>query len=138
MVALSEVQASNSRVASSLSSGLVAVFVGGTRGIGETAVEQFAKHARQPRIYIIGRSQADADRTVAKCKKLNGEGEYIFIKADVSLIRAVDDVCKEIKSKEKAINVLFLTIGTLIFKKGMHVVVSRYPNPMRMIGQMMR
>ena len=63
------------------------------------------------------------------------EGEYIFIKADVSLILAVDDVCKEIKSKEKAINVLFLTIGTLIFKKGMYSVASIYSDPLKTIGQ---
>ena len=135
MVSLPEVQASNSRIVSSLPSGLVAVFVGGTRGIGETAVKQFAKHVRQPRVYIIGRSQVDAEGTIAECKKLNAEGEYIFIKADVSLIRAVDDVCKEIKSKEKAINVLFLTTGTLIFKKSMYFVASRYSDPLKTIGQ---
>ncbi|KAL8692799.1 MAG: hypothetical protein Q9218_002240 [Villophora microphyllina] len=114
MVALSEIQSSNARIASTLPAGLVAVFVGGTSGIGETALKQFAKHARQPRIYYVGRSQEAADRIAKTCKELNADGQYIFIKADTSLIRNVDVVCQTIKSKEKAVNVLFLSTGTLV------------------------
>ncbi|KAI4202997.1 MAG: hypothetical protein LQ350_002214 [Teloschistes chrysophthalmus] len=114
MVILSEVQSSNARIASTLPAGLVAVFVGGTSGIGETALKQFVKHARQPRIYYIGRSQEAADRIATACKHLNPDGEYNLIKADTSLIRNVDPVCQEIRSKEKAVNVLCLTTGTLL------------------------
>ncbi|KAI9810591.1 MAG: hypothetical protein M1827_006153 [Pycnora praestabilis] len=114
MVSLKLVQSSNSRIASNLPPGLVAVFVGATNGIGETTLKQFAKHARQPRVYFIGRSQEAADRIKNECKALNSNGEYIFIKADTSLIRNVDDVCRDIKSKEKSINLLFLSTGTLI------------------------
>lgn len=121
MVSLSEVQTSNSRIVSSLPPGLVAVFVGATSGIGETTLRQFAKHTSQPRVYFVGRSQEAGHRIAAECKALNSEGEYIFIKADVSLIRVVDDVCRDIKSKEKAINVLFLTTGTMINHTSMSV-----------------
>lgn len=114
MVSLSDIQSSNSRIASVLPPGLVAVFVGGTNGIGETTLKQFAKHARQPRAYFIGRSQEAGDRIAAECKALNSEGEYIFIKADTSLLRNVDEVCADIKRKEKKINLLFLTTGTLV------------------------
>lgn len=114
MVSLTDVPSSNSRIASTLFSSLVAVFVGATSGVGETSLKQFAKHTRQPRIYFIGRSQAAGDRIAAECKTLNSEGEYIFIKADTSLIRSVDDVCRDIKSKEKAVNLLFLSTGSLI------------------------
>ncbi|KAI9828097.1 MAG: hypothetical protein M1832_003624 [Thelocarpon impressellum] len=113
MVSLTEVQSSNSRIDSALPPGLVAVFVGGTRGIGEYTLRQFAKHARQARVYFVGRSQENGDRVAAECKALNPEGEYIFVKADTSLIRNVDDVCRDLKTKEKAINLLFLTTGTL-------------------------
>ncbi|KAI4134253.1 MAG: hypothetical protein LQ347_001687 [Umbilicaria vellea] len=115
MVSLSIVQASNSRVASVLPAGLVAIFVGATSGIGETSLKQFAKHARQPRVYFVGRSQEAGDRITGECKALNSEGKYIFIKADTSLIRTVDDVCRDIKKKEKAVNLLFLSTGTLKF-----------------------
>ena len=111
MVILSEVQSSNSLISSTLPVNLVAVFVGATSGIGEITLKQFAKHTCQPRAYFIGRSQDAGDRIAAECKALNSEGEYIFVKADVSLICVVDEVCKEIKAKEKAINILFLSAG---------------------------
>ena len=116
MVALTDVQSSNSRIASALPPALVAIFVGATSGIGETSLKQFAKHARQPHVYFIGRSQEAGDRILAECKALNSEGEYIFIKADTSLIFNVDDVCRDIKSKEKAVNLLFLSTGSLSSK----------------------
>ncbi|KAJ8074435.1 hypothetical protein PM082_015336 [Marasmius tenuissimus] len=72
----------------------------------------FAKHAHNPKVYFVGRSEEAADRIVAECKKLNPGGEYIFIKADVSLMANVDEVCKEIKSKETSINVLFQSQGS--------------------------
>ena len=114
MVSLTDVQSSNSRIASTLPPGLVAVFVGATSGVGETSLKQFAKHSRQPRIYFVGRSQEAGDRIAAECRTLNSEGEYVFIKADTSLICTVDDVCRDIKSKEKAVNLLFLSTGSLI------------------------
>lgn len=44
---------------------------------------------------------------------LNPEGTVNFIKADTSLLKTVDVVCKEIQAKEDKINVLFLTSGYL-------------------------
>jgi NAD(P)-dependent dehydrogenase (short-subunit alcohol dehydrogenase family) len=117
MVSLSTIRVSNSLISSSLPSHLVAVFVGATSGIGETTLKQFAKHAHQPRAYFIGRSQPAADRILSECKALNPQGEYTFIKADVSLIRTVDDVCKQIAEKEKAVNILFLSQGIIDFSR---------------------
>ena len=111
MVSLSSVYSSNSLISSTLPPGLVAVFVGATSGIGEITLKKFAKYSCQPRAYFIGRSQGAADRIVAECKALNPAGEYLFIKADVSLICVVDEVCKEIKAKEKVLNILFLSAG---------------------------
>jgi short-subunit dehydrogenase len=128
MVSLSDVQSSNSRIASALPPGLVAVFVGATNGIGETTLKQFAKHTRQPRVYFVGRSQEAGDRIAAECKALNAKGEYIFIKADTSLIRTVDDICRDIKSKEESINLLFLSTGTLVAGVGMSMIFLEYFN----------
>lgn len=114
MLSLPDIQSSNSRIASALPPGLVAVFVGATSGIGETTLKQFAKHTRQPHAYFVGRSQEAGDRIAAECKALNSDGQYIFVKADTSLIHTVDDVCRDIKSKEKAVNLLFLSTGTLL------------------------
>lgn len=111
MVSLPAVHFSNSLISSTLPPGLVALFVGATSGIGEITLKKFAKYSRQPRAYFIGRSQDAADRITAECKALNPAGEFIFLKADVSLIRVVDEACREIRAKERVINVLFLSAG---------------------------
>ena len=118
MVSLPDVQSSNTQIANTLPAGLVAVFVGATNGIGEAALKEFARSPRSPRAYFIGRSQEAAARITAECRQLNPEGEFTFIKADVSLIRNVDSVCRELQSKEKSINILFLSCGTIRFGEG--------------------
>ncbi|KAI5467899.1 hypothetical protein BGZ63DRAFT_410736 [Mariannaea sp. PMI_226] len=113
MVALSKVQESNLKASSALPAGLVAVFAGGTAGIGEMTMKSFTKHTVQPKIYFLGRSQQAGDRLLQELKTLNPDGTYHFLKTDLSLLKTVDEVCNEIKKKEKAINVLFMTQGTL-------------------------
>lgn len=115
MVSLASVKASNAAISTSLPAGLVAVFVGGTSGIGAYTLKELARQAKQPRIYNIGRSREAAERIEAECRLLNPEAQYTFIQSDVSLIRNVDIVCEEIKSKEKSINILFLSQGTLAY-----------------------
>ncbi|CZS93630.1 uncharacterized protein RAG0_03820 [Rhynchosporium agropyri] len=110
-VNLSTILASNQRISSALPAGLVAIFVGGTSGIGEITVKKFARYTLRPRAYIIGRSQSAAERIIAECRILNPEGEYTFIAADISLIKNVDEVCDNIKREEKFVNLLFLSAG---------------------------
>lgn len=115
MVSIEDVRASNARISTDLPSGLVAVFVGSTSGIGEYTMVQFAKHAVRPRIHFVGRSQESADRLQQQLTTLNPDGTYIFHKADTSLLRNVDAVCRAIKEQETAINILVLSTGTLLF-----------------------
>lgn len=118
MVSYDIVKASNAKISTALPAGLVAVFVGGTNGIGEYTLKQFARHTVEPRVYFIGRSVEAGDRIAKECKELNPKGTFTFIKRDTSLVRNVDELCEELKSKEKAINLLFLTTGTLDFTTG--------------------
>ncbi|KAG4440942.1 hypothetical protein IFR05_003571 [Cadophora sp. M221] len=111
MVSLADIQASNSQISTVLPPVLVAIFIGGTSGIGKITLKKFAKYSLQPRAYIVGRSQSAAERIIAECRMLNPEGEYIFIKADVSLMKVVDEVCETIKAQEKFVNLLFLSAG---------------------------
>ncbi|KAI1823887.1 hypothetical protein F4861DRAFT_301313 [Xylaria intraflava] len=113
MVSLKAIRESNVRVATSLPPGLVAVFVGATSGIGETTLKHFAKQARKPRIYFLGRRESEGQRIQAALKELNPDGEYHYLKYDVSLIKNVDEVCRYIQGREETINLLFLTSGTL-------------------------
>ena len=114
MVLLNDVQESNSRADKALPAGLVGVFVGATSGIGETALREFSRICTQPRVYFIGRSQEAGDRLIAELKQSNPGGHYTFLKTDVSLLKNVDKVCKDIQNKENAVNVLFLSQGTLM------------------------
>ncbi|KUI61254.1 hypothetical protein VP1G_08432 [Cytospora mali] len=104
MVGLDKVRSSNDQISTDYPEGLVAVFAGSTSGIGETSLREFARHAAKPRIYIIGRSQEACDRLDAELKQINPAAQYIFIRSDIS-------------SKETAINVLFMSQGTLNFTK---------------------
>lgn len=117
MVEFDKIQSSNDQIPTSYPQGLVAVFAGATAGIGETSLREFTRHTPKPRIYIIGRSQEACNRLDADLKQVNPAGQYVFIRSDVSLLRNVDDVCRQISSKETAINVLFMSQGTLNFNK---------------------
>ncbi|CZR66714.1 uncharacterized protein PAC_16615 [Phialocephala subalpina] len=110
MVALDVVHASNARLRE-LGPGLVALFVGGTSGIGEFTLKAFVKNTISPRVYLVGRNASAADRIIEECHGLNKDGKVEFIKADVSELAEVDRVCKEIQKKEKAVNLLVQTQG---------------------------
>lgn len=113
MVTASAAEASNAKIATTLAPGMVAVFVGGTSGIGEHALKSFAQHAKSPKIYLVGRSQEAADRIISECSKLNPDGQYMFIQSDVSLLNNVVKVCERILSETQTINLLFQTQGGL-------------------------
>ncbi|KAK4666636.1 hypothetical protein QC763_302000 [Podospora pseudopauciseta] len=126
MVSFSQMQSSNTRIIEVLPAGLVAVFVGGTSGIGETTMKQLAKNTVEPRIYLVGRSREAATRIVAELHDLNPAGEYHFIQADVSLLHAVDWVCREIQARESVVNLLFLTPGVVSTSQGSDTIESLY------------
>ncbi|KAI1814428.1 hypothetical protein GGS20DRAFT_412436 [Poronia punctata] len=113
MVSLPTMRESNTRISQTLPPGLVAVFVGATSGIGEATLKHLAKNTRQPRIYFLGRRQTEGDRIKKELEEVNPGGEYHFLSYDLSLLKNVDDACRYIQGKEKAINLLFLTSGTL-------------------------
>ncbi|KAL2868037.1 uncharacterized protein BJX67DRAFT_75032 [Aspergillus lucknowensis] len=114
MVAIEAIRVSNQQVASGLPAGLVAVFVGATSGIGESSMKQFARSANAPRIYFVGRTASWAERIKKELSELNPQGTYTFLQCDASQLKSVDKVSREIKEKEAAINVLFISIGTLL------------------------
>ncbi|KAH6857079.1 hypothetical protein B0I37DRAFT_443651 [Chaetomium sp. MPI-CAGE-AT-0009] len=114
MVTLEQMRFSNARIPDSLPPGMVAVFAGGTSGIGEATMKLFAKHAIRPRIYFIGRSERAAARIIGELTAINAGGQYHYMQADLSLLQNVDEICHEIKRHESLINLLFLTSGTMV------------------------
>jgi len=111
MIPLNLVKASNATLLQSLPPGIVAVFVGGTSGVGEVTLKLFAKNSVRPRLYIVGRSHEAAERIIAECRIVNPEGEYTFIQKSLDLMKNWEELSNEIKSKEKALNLLFLSAG---------------------------
>jgi NADP-dependent 3-hydroxy acid dehydrogenase YdfG len=112
MVSLSEIRRSNSELKTQ-SPGLVAVFVGGTAGIGANTLKHLVISTNSPKVYIVGRSQTAAAPQLDELKTLNPHATFTFIEAQASLLKDVDRVCNEIKSIEKKIDLLFLTVGAL-------------------------
>lgn len=112
MVALDIVRKSNRNLKSTVPR-LVALFVGGTSGIGRSTLRQLALNAEAPTAYIVGRSANNATPLLKELSQINPRGSFNFIEADVSLISNVDKACESIMSREKALNMLFMTPGGL-------------------------
>ncbi|KAI9736331.1 MAG: hypothetical protein M1834_001217 [Cirrosporium novae-zelandiae] len=116
MVQIDTVRASNAKIHSSpIGQEPTAVFVGATSGIGMTTVEQFAQYTNKPTAYLVGRNETSASKLQDRLRKLNPQGTYRFVKADVSLLQNVDRVCDEIKQQTKRLDLLVVSIGYLTF-----------------------
>ncbi len=114
MVNIQDVRKSNLAFKlSSHASGSVAVFVGATSGIGLGTLKEYAKCAQGAKAYIVGRSKRAAEPLLNELKTSNPEGTFEFIETEISLIKNVDLACDEIKSKEKKVDILFLSAGFL-------------------------
>ncbi|KAK9246503.1 hypothetical protein V1506DRAFT_165770 [Lipomyces tetrasporus] len=93
--------------------GMVAVFVGGTSGIGQGTLKQLAKYATAPKVYVVGRSKSSAAPLLRELESMNAKGAFIFMETEISLIRNVDTVCREIRQNEKKVDLIFLSSGFL-------------------------
>ena len=114
MPALSLVRASNA--AFHASHPPVAVFVGGTSGIGKAMVERFARFSKgNSSIIIVGRNRAAADSIFASLPPA-GTSAREFIQCDASLMSNVHTASQEILSRYNKINYLILTPGILSLK----------------------
>lgn len=75
----------------------IALFVGGTSGIGRSTLRQLALNTIAPKAYIVGRSKSNAQPLLKELHQINPLGSFNFIEADVSLISNVDKACESIK-----------------------------------------
>ncbi|KAF7677539.1 hypothetical protein GT037_004398 [Alternaria burnsii] len=112
MVAIDVVRAHNASL-KSLPPNLVAVFVGGTSGIGFFTAREFVRNTTSPHVYLIGRNATEAGKIMEELSSINSSSQISFIQKDLSLLKNVDEACSEIKSKEKQVNILFMTCGYL-------------------------
>lgn len=112
MVAYSDILASNALINDD-NVPRVAVFVGGTSGVGQYTIKALVGTGASVRIYIVGRKSAE-ERTralIVEYHALNPKAELIWLEGEVSHLAETTRVCEIIKSKERHIDLLFLTTG---------------------------
>ncbi|KAG8984194.1 hypothetical protein FRB94_006273 [Tulasnella sp. JGI-2019a] len=111
MVTLSTARASNATFSAPYRP--VALFVGGTSGVGQGTAEAFARATKgNAHIMICGRSQASADKIIAALPT-TPESKYEFIECDASLMKNVADTASTIKARVGSLNYLILSQGIL-------------------------
>ncbi|KAF6832993.1 short-chain dehydrogenase reductase [Colletotrichum musicola] len=115
MPSLQQVRQSNSKLKDG-PPGLVVVMAGATSGIGEATCKALVRHTRRPTVYIVGRNRARANATIAELQRSNPSATVHFIASDLTLLKNVDEVCRQIAEKEAKINLLFTSTGFLSMK----------------------
>ncbi|KAJ7649030.1 hypothetical protein DFH06DRAFT_996592 [Mycena polygramma] len=91
----------------------VAIFVGGTSGIGQGMAEAFARHTKgNAHIVIIGRNRAAAEAIISTFPKPTAAGAtHEFVECDITLMKNVHRVTDELRARIPKINFLVLTAG---------------------------
>lgn len=112
MVAITVVRQANDAL-STRPSGLVAVFVGATRGIGAGTLKATVQHLQAPKIYVLGRSKAKCLDQLTELETLNAQASIVFMETDVSLLKNVDSACRQITAQESRIDLLYMSQGML-------------------------
>ncbi|TBU33736.1 hypothetical protein BD311DRAFT_794048 [Dichomitus squalens] len=125
MPSLSAARAANARFSPSYLP--VAVFVGGTSGIGKAIAQAFARHTRgNARIVLVGRSKAAADAIIASFPKpacspassstAEPSANHEFVACDVTLMKNVDAATSLLRTRLPKVNYLVMSPGIFNLK----------------------
>lgn len=112
MVRFSDIRASNALI-NDATAPHVAVFVGGTSGIGQLTIKALVATGASVRVYLVGRKSSE-ERSKAFIQELhvaNPKSEVIWVEGEISLLAETKRVCEVIKRKETRVDLLFLTAG---------------------------
>ncbi|KAH7361245.1 hypothetical protein BKA66DRAFT_573592 [Pyrenochaeta sp. MPI-SDFR-AT-0127] len=112
MVNISSIRKSNKQVDES-SAPRVAVFVGGTAGIGKITLAKIADLGIGFKAYVIGRkgSEQSFKSFLEELHQANPNANVIWIEGEVSLLSEAKRVCDYIKTLESTVDLLFMTTG---------------------------
>lgn len=112
MVSYKEILASNALI-NDVTAPRVAVFVGGTSGIGKCTLKALVATGVSVRIYLVGRKNSEERMSafIQELSSVNPKAEVIWTEGEVSLLAETKRVCEDIKAKESYIDLLFLTTG---------------------------
>ncbi|KAJ7117251.1 hypothetical protein C8R43DRAFT_1037769 [Mycena crocata] len=112
MPSITTVRASNSTYTPSYLP--VAIFVGGTSGIGRAAAEAFARYTKgNAHIILVGRNTAAAAETIASFPKPTSTSawKHEFVPCDASLLHNVHTTTRELLARLPRVNFLVLSAG---------------------------
>lgn len=131
MVSQAQIDESNARIKDSITS-RIAVFVGGTSGIGQYTIRALVATGITVKIYLVGRKSSE-ERTRAFIQELNAinpKAEIIWTEGDITLLAETKRICQVINSVETRIDILFMTAGYAPFggrvetSEGLEIVQS--------------
>ena len=96
----------------------IAIFVGGTSGIGRATAQAFARYTKgNAHILIVGRSQSAAESLLASFPKPTlPEAKHEFVACDASLIKNVHATTAALLERLPKLNFLVLSPGFASFK----------------------
>ena len=105
----------NAALVTNLKGTPVAVFVGGTSGIGQGLAEAFARWRKgNAHIIILGRNEAAAKEIIERFPKpttTTNSWTHEFIQCDVTLMKNVHSASEQILAKHSKINYLVMSPG---------------------------
>lgn len=112
MVSYTEIQASNALI-NDATGPRVAVFVGGTSGIGKLTVKALVATGTSVKIYLVGRKSSEQPTRafIQELSAINPKAEVIWTEGEVALLAETKRICEVIKSKESRVDLLFLSTG---------------------------
>lgn len=112
MVCLKDIQAANAQL-SEKTAPKVAVFAGGTSGIGKLTIKRLVTLGFPVKVYIIGRpSTEEATKLfIAELQEANPNAELIWTPGEISLLSEVKRISEDVSKSESSIDLLFLTAG---------------------------
>ncbi|CAM0140893.1 hypothetical protein VKS41_008882 [Umbelopsis sp. WA50703] len=112
MVSYKDILASNALI-NDATAPRVAVFVGGTSGIGKFTIKALVATGASVRIYLVGRKSSEErmHAFIQELHAINPKAEVIWTEGEIALLAETKRVCEIIKGKESRVDLLFLTAG---------------------------
>ncbi|KAK3725543.1 hypothetical protein LTR37_000513 [Vermiconidia calcicola] len=112
MASFNDVLAANEALRTRFES-VTAIFTGATHGLGLATLRAFTKHIPKPRAIIIGRSRERFENELRELQLLNPGAKFQFIESELSLIRAIDTLCGQLRTElsSQSVDLLYMSHG---------------------------